>query len=319
MTRYFIQRLILFIPTLILVSFLVFAIMRFLPGDPAIAILSGGGQGSYTAEDLAAVRKKLGTDKPYYLQYVIFIKNMVTGDFGESFFYPGVTVASMLKTRFPLSLELAILALLISYIIAVPLGVLSAVKQDAWFDYGARVFTIAGVALPTFWVGILMIWFLARVFNWLPPLGYAQIWTDPLKNLQQLIFPALALGYFSTAFASRVIRSSMLEVMRDDYVRTARSKGLHEIIVIGRHAMKNAFLPVITVAGYQLGTLIGGAVIMEVIFVVPGMGSLLVASVLVRDYPVVQTIVVLVAVVVLTMNLIVDLAYGWLNPRIRYV
>lgn len=319
MTRYFIQRLILFIPTLILVSFLVFAIMRFLPGDPAIAILSGGGQGSYTAEDLAAVRKKLGTDKPYYLQYVIFIKNMVTGDFGESFFYPGVTVASMLKTRFPLSLELAILALLISYIIAVPLGVLSAVKQDAWFDYGARVFTIAGVALPTFWVGILMIWFLARVFNWLPPLGYAQIWTDPLKNLQQLIFPALALGYFSTAFASRVIRSSMLEVMRDDYVRTARSKGLHEIIVIGRHAMKNAFLPVITVAGYQLGTLIGGAVIMEVIFVVPGMGSLLVASVLVRDYPVVQTIVVLVAVVVLTMNLIVDLAYGWLNPRIRYI
>ena len=318
MTGYLIQRLLLFIPTLIMVSFLVFGIMRFLPGDPAIAILSGGGEGSYTPEDVENVRRQLGTDKPVVVQYAVWVKGMFTGDFGNSFFFPAVTVASMVESRFPISIELAILALLISYGVAVPLGVLSAVKQDSWFDYVAKIFTIGGVALPTFWVGILVIFILAFWFNWGPPLGYAVLWKDPLTNLEQMIFPALALGYFNTAFATRLTRSSMLEVMREDYIRTARSKGLAELIVIGRHALKNAFLPVITVAGFQLSRLLGGAVLIEFIFTIPGMGSMLVQSVIVRDYPIVQAFVMLVAVVVLILNLIVDLLYGWLNPRIRY-
>ena len=318
MTGYVIQRLLLFVPTLLLVSFLVFAIMRFLPGDPAIAILSAGGEGSYTEEDVERMREKLGTDKPMHIQYYVWIKNFVRGDFGESFFYPNVSVASMAKTRFPVSIELAILALIISYLVAVPLGVISAVKQDTWFDYVAKLFAVAGVALPTFWVGILVIFFLVLFFDWLPPLGYKTIWDDPAKNIQQFIFPALALGYFNTAFAARLTRSSMLEVLREDYIRTARSKGLREWVVIARHALKNAFLPVVTVAGFQLSRLLGGAVLMEVIFVIPGMGSLLVASVLVRDYPIVQAFIMLVAISVLVLNLLVDLMYGWINPRIRY-
>lgn len=318
MTGYFFQRLALFVPTLILVSFVVFAIMRFLPGDPAIALLSQGGEGSYTDEDVQKMREKLGTDKEYHVQYADFITGLVTGDFGESFFYTDIPVARMLETRFPLSIELALLALILSYVAAVPLGVLSAVKQDSWFDGLARVWTVGGIALPPFVVGLLTIFILARFFEWLPPLGYAQLWTDPLTNLQQMIFPALVLGYFNMAFATRVTRSAMLEVLREDYIRTARSKGLRETIVIARHALKNAFLPVLTVAGFQLSRLIGGAVIIEVIFVIPGVGSLLVTSVLIRDYPIVQATVMLIAVVVLVLNLMVDLAYGWLNPRIRY-
>ena len=188
MTGYFFQRLALFIPTLILVSFVVFAIMRFLPGDPAIALLSQGGEGSYTEEDVQRMREKLGTDKGYHVQYAEFIQGLVTGDFGESFFYTNIPVAEMLETRFPLSIELALLALILSYIIAVPLGVMSAVKQDSWFDSMARVWTVAGIALPPFVVGLLTIFILARFLGWLPPLGYAQIWTDPLTNLQQMIF-----------------------------------------------------------------------------------------------------------------------------------
>ena len=318
MTGYFFQRFALFVPTLILVSFVVFAIMRFLPGDPAIAMLSQGGEGSYTKEDVQRMQEKLGTDKQFHVQYAEFIKGLVTGDFGESFFYTDIPVAEMLETRFPLSVELALFALILSYVVAVPLGVLSAVKQDGWFDSVARLFTVGGIALPPFVVGLLTIFILARFFGWLPPLGYAQLWTDPLTNLQQLIFPALVLGYFNMAFATRVTRSAMLEVLREDYIRTARSKGLHETIVIARHALKNAFLPVLTVAGFQLSRLIGGAVIIEVIFVIPGVGSLLVNSVLIRDYPIVQSTVMLIAVVVLVLNLIVDLAYGWINPRIRF-
>ena len=318
MTGYIFQRLALFIPTLILVSFVVFAIMRFLPGDPAIALLSQGGAGSFTEEDVQRMRERLGTDKQFHVQYWEFIKGLVTWDLGESFEFTGVPVSEMLETRFPLSVELALLALILSYVIAVPLGVLSAVKQDSWLDGVSRVFTVGGIALPPFVVGLLTIFVLARFFEWLPPLGYAQLWTDPLTNLQQLIFPALVLGYFNMAFATRVTRSAMLEVLREDYIRTARSKGLREMVVIARHALKNAFLPVLTVAGFQLSRLIGGAVIIEVIFVVPGIGEMLVRSVLIRDYPIVQSTVMLIAVVVLVLNLIVDLAYGWLNPRIRY-
>ena len=316
MTGYILQRLALFIPTLILASFLAFALMRILPGDPAIAML-GGAEGSFTREDLDLVREKLGTNRPLHIQYGDWIGDLFTGDLNESYFLR-VPVAELMKDRFPVSTQLALMALLMSYVVAIPLGVLSAVKQDTVFDHVAKLFTIAGVALPTFWVGILILFILGYYFNWVPPLDYASFWDDPATNMQQMIFPAIALGYFNTAFAARLTRSTMLEVMHEDYIRTARSKGLKELSVIGRHAIKNAFLPVVTIVGFQLGRLFGGAVAIEAIFVVPGVGKLLVESVLIRDYPVVQASILMIALVVLVLNLIVDLLYGWLNPRIRY-
>ena len=316
MTGYILQRLALFIPTLILASFLAFAIMRILPGDPAIAML-GGAEGSFTQEDIDLVREQLGTNRPLYEQYGKWIGDLFTGDLSESYFLH-VPVSQLMKDRFPVSTQLAVMALIFSYIVAIPLGVLSAVKQDSIFDHAAKIFTIAGVALPTFWVGILMLFILGYYFNWVPPLDYADLWEDPLTNMTQMIFPALALGYFNTAFAARLTRSTMLEVLHEDYIRTARAKGLKEVVVIGRHAIKNAFLPVVTIVGFQLGRLFGGAVVIEAIFVVPGMGTLLVQSVLIRDYPVVQAVILMIALIVLALNLIVDLLYGWLNPRIRY-
>ena len=316
MTSYILQRLALFIPTLILASFLAFAIMRILPGDPAIAML-GGAEGSFTQEDLDVVREQLGTNRPIHVQYITWIGDLFQGDFSDSYFHH-VPVAELMKDRFPVSTQLAVMALVLSYLIAIPLGVLSAVKQDTIIDHAAKLFTIAGVALPTFWVGILILFVLGYYFNWVPPLNYASFFENPFINLQQMIFPAIALGYFNTAFAARLTRSAMLEVMHEDYIRTARSKGLKEFVVISRHAIKNAFLPVITIVGFQLGRLFGGAVAIEAIFVVPGVGRLLVDSVLIRDYPVVQASILMIALVVLALNLVVDLLYGWLNPRIRY-
>lgn len=316
MSSYILQRLALFIPTLILASFLAFAIMRILPGDPAIAML-GGAEGSFTQEDLDIVREQLGTNRPIHVQYITWIGDLFQGDFNESYFHH-VPVAELMKDRFPVSTQLAVMALVLSYLIAIPLGVLSAVKQDTIIDHAAKLFTIAGVALPTFWVGILILFVLGYYFNWVPPLNYASFFENPGINLQQMIFPAIALGYFNTAFAARLTRSAMLEVMHEDYIRTARSKGLKEFVVISRHAIKNAFLPVITIVGFQLGRLFGGAVAIEAIFVVPGVGRLLVDSVLIRDYPVVQASILMIALVVLALNLVVDLLYGWLNPRIRY-
>ena len=210
------------------------------------------------------------------------------------------------------------MAILMAFCVAVPLGVTSAVKQDTGFDYLSRIFSTIGVALPTFWLGILIVYALATFFQWLPPLGYATVWEDPLTNLQQLVFPALTLAFHDLAFTARVTRSSMLEVMREDYMRTARAKGLREILIVGRHALKNALLPVVTVSGYQFGRLLGGVIIVESIFVVPGMGTLLIDSIVHRDFIVLQAIVLLIAAVVLILNLAIDLLYGVLDPRIRY-
>ena len=227
-------------------------------------------------------------------------------------------VANDLAMKFPITLELTVLAMIIATVIAVPLGLISAIKQDTPADYVARVISIAGVALPNFWVGILIVYFLVLFFAWMPPLGYATLWDDPITNLQQFIFPALALGFYQMAFTARVTRSSMLEVYREDYTRTARGKGLAERVVILRHALKNALLPVVTISGYQFGRLLAGTVVIENIFMIPGMGKLLVDSVFHRDYTEVQAIVMVITVTVLILNLVLDVVYGWLNPRIRY-
>jgi peptide/nickel transport system permease protein len=319
MGEYAIRRVLLFIPTLLIATVLVFALFWIVPGDPALTILAGGegDSGTVSPEQLQQLRRALGLDRPLYAQYGSWLWSVLQGNLGTSLWYK-TPVWDQLQDRFLVSMELAVMAILLAFCVAVPLGVTSAVKQDTGFDYLSRVFSTIGIALPTFWLGILIVYALASFFQWLPPLGYATVWDDPLTNLQQLVFPALTLAFHDLAFTARVTRSSMLEVMREDYLRTARAKGLMEILVIGRHALKNALLPVVTVSGYQFGRLLGGVIIVESIFVVPGMGTLLIDSIVHRDFIVIQAVVLLIAAVVLILNLVIDLLYGVLDPRIRY-
>jgi peptide/nickel transport system permease protein len=303
---------------LLLTTIIVFALFFLVPGDAALFILTGeDGSGAVTEEDLVKVRHELGLDRPIHVQYGSWLWGTIRGDLGDSIWYK-TPVIDELKDKFAVTLELAVMGILMAFVVAVPLGVISAVKQDQWPDYVSRIISLIGIALPTFWLAILMVYFLAYVFNWLPPLGYATFWEDPLLNLQQLAFPAMAIAFHDLAFTARVTRSSMLEVLREDYVRTARSKGLAELTVIGRHALKNAILPIVTVSGYQFARLLGGVIIVETIFVVPGLGRFLIESIIHRDFVVIQAVILLTAAVVLSLNLIIDLFYGVLDPRIRY-
>ena len=322
MQTYILKRTLLFVPTLIFVTIVVFVILRVVPGDPALMLISGdgsdeAGQGDITEQLLADMRAKLGTDRNIVVQYADWVWGMLRLDFGMSYWWD-TPVADDLKDRFPITLELTLLALIWASVIAVPLGVISAIRQDSIGDYAGRMITIAGIALPNFLIAILMIFFLIKWFEWIPPLGYENVWEDPWKNMQQLFFPALALGFSNMAFIARITRSAMLDVFREDYIRTARSKGLSESAVVTRHALKNAMLPVITVSGYEFGRLLAGTVIIEVIFMVPGVGRFLIDSIFHRDFPAVQAVVVILAVIVLVLNLVLDLMYAWLNPRIRY-
>ena len=317
MGAYILKRLSLFIPTLVLVSLLVFLVMWIVPGDAAIAILAAEGQGSFTDKDLEILREDLGLDRPVYVQYGDWVWGLVRGDLGDSLYYR-IPVLDDVRSRFVVTLEMSIIAIVIAALLAVPIGVLSAVKQDTFLDYAIRMFTLSGIALPSFWVGLLIVAALSYWFNWLPRLGYVNFWENPLANLEQLIFPALALAFTEIAFSARITRSAMLEVMREDYMRTARAKGLSEMVVVGRHALKNALLPVITVSGWQLGRLLGGAVVIERIFVVPGIGNYLIDAVSHRDYTVIQALMMLAAILILSINFFIDLLYGWLDPRIRY-
>ena len=320
MQAYIAKRMLLFIPTLILVTVIIFTILRVIPGDPALLLLSPGdvdSQENFTQLQLEKLRAKLGTDRPIYVQYGDWVWKMLQFDFGTSFYWD-IPITDDLKERFPITLELTAFAMLLAGVVAIPLGVISAIKQDTWADYAARIITIAGIAIPNFWLAILIIVFLVLWFNWIPPLGYANLWDDPGTNLQQMIFPSLALGFHHMAFIARVTRSSMLEVFREDYIRTARAKGLSERVVVARHTLKNALLPVVTVGGYEFGRLLAGTVIIEVIFNVPGIGRLLIGSIQSRDYPLVQGVVVMITVIVLVLNLVLDLFYAWLDPRIRY-
>jgi len=312
------RRLLMLIPILVGVSLLVFIIMRMVPGDVATMILMGpSGELGARQEDIAALRHKLGLDRPLPIQYLSWMQGMLTLNVGESL-WSGKPVFEEVLERLPLTLELALLSVLISACIALSTGVLSAIRQDTWVDYVFRAVSIAGLSVPNFWMGTLVILILSRYFFWSPPLGYVHVYEDPLTNLQQLIWPALVLGYSLAAVTSRMTRSSMLEVLREDYVRTAWAKGLTEPAVVMRHAFRNALLPVLTLSAIQLGTLIGGTVIMETIFTLPGIGRYLVDSIFHRDYPVTQTIITIMAVKFVFINLIVDLLYGLIDPRIRY-
>jgi len=317
MGRYTVKRISLFIPTVLLMTILVFVVMRIIPGDPAISILEGDGGGSYTIEDLERVRAELGTDRNLFIQYVDWIGGIMQGDFGDSFWFKS-PVMTELGDRIPRTLELAVMAIVMAVLFSVPLGIMSAIKPDSWLDLGARTFTIIGIAIPNFLVAVLMILFLLAVFDWLPPLGYVELWEDPLKNLQQMIFPAIALAIYDMAFIARVTRSAMMEVLREDYMRTARSKGLSERVVLVRHGLKNAILPILTISGWQFARLFEGAVIIESIFLIPGVGRILIEAIFHRDFPMIQAVIVVIGAGVLLINLVVDLLYGWLDPRIRY-
>ena len=317
MRQYTIKRIGLFIPTILLVTLIVFIVMRLIPGDPALSMLEEEGGGSYTQEVLARLRAELGTDRSLVVQYVEWIWGVVQGDFGNSFWFKAPVMVE-LKERIPITIELAVFAIVLSMLVAVPLGVISAIKPDSLIDYTARFLTLAGIAMPTFFTAILIMLFLVRVFGWLPALGYEDLWKDPATNLQQMLFPALALAFYDMAFIGRVTRSAMVEILREDYMRTARSKGLTERVVMVRHGIKNAFLPVLTMSGWVFARLLGGTVIIETIFLVPGVGRILIEGIQHRDYIMIQAIIVMVALFIVTVNLMIDLLYGWLDPRIRF-
>ena len=318
MHQYIIRRLLLFIPTMFLVTLLVFLFMRVMPGDPALMILTGHtGEGSYTQEDLENLQHKLGTDRPLHVQYGRWVWSLLHGDLGNSFFY-GIHINKLLEPRIYLTLELTALGIAISFAMAVPLGILSAIYQNSVVDYISRIYVLIGLSIPTFVVGLVTLYLLVRIFNWFPPLDYTAPNESFTKNMAQLIFPALAIAFFMMAFIARATRSAMLEVLREDYIRTARSKGLKEVRVLTVHALKNAFLPILTVTGWSFGILLAGEVIVESIFLLPGMGVLLLDSIFNRDYPVIQSEVFVIAFLILFLNMMIDIAYGVLDPRIRY-
>jgi peptide/nickel transport system permease protein len=322
MWKYIIKRLFLMIPTLVGAAVLVFFLLRLVPGDVCEIRLAGTGLFADPAE-IALCRKNLGLDQPMIVQFFQFMWGYVVFDLGISM-WTGNPVTEEIGLRFELSLQVAIMATFFSILLAIPLGVISAVKQNTWIDYVVRTFSIAGIAMPSFWLGILIILGLLittqHVFGepWMPPIDYVPIWEDPLRNLSQLIWPALATGYRYSAVATRMTRSALLEVLREDYVRTARAKGLIEKVIINRHALKNALLPVVTIIALEFAFLMGGLVVTEQVFNLNGIGKLFVESVGAQDFNMTQQLVMLVVVVFVFTNLFVDVFYAWLDPRIRY-
>ena len=319
MRTYIARRLLLFVPTLLGASLLIFVLMRLVPGDIAeILVYQTGSESSAVQKrQIEQIRRELGLDRPVATQYLAWLAGAARGDFGYSYSQRR-PVNEILAERFPRSMELAAVTLLLAALWSIPLGVVSAVRQNTWLDYLVRVLSISGLSLPIFFTGVLILYLLVRVFRWLPPLEYVSLTEAPVENLKQLIWPALAQAYYISAPIMRLTRSQMLEVVRQDYVRTARAKGLGERVVMYRHALRNSLLPVVTFIGWWGGRLLGGVVIMEIIFAVPGMGLALVQAVSYRDYPTVQAIIFVMALIFLAVNLAVDVLYGWLDPRIRY-
>jgi len=317
MAYYIFKRLLAMIPTLLGVAVLIFLLLRVVPGDVVEARFLTQGSQFLSQELMDIERKKLGLDQSLWKQFTTWMAGIVRLDFGLSM-WTGSPITEEIKLRFALSLQLAIMASLIAQVLAIPLGILAAVKQDTWVDYAVRVFSIAGLATPSFWLGILMILGMLIVFKWVPPMVFTPLWVDPWQNLAQLIWPALAVGYRYSAVGTRMMRSAMLEVLREDYIRTARAKGLWLKLILARHALKNAILPVLTVMSLEFAFLLGGLVVTEQVFNLNGLGMLFVEAISRRDYTLTQALVMLVATFFLMVNFVVDIAYAWLDPRIRY-
>jgi peptide/nickel transport system permease protein len=317
MGRYALNRFLLMIPTLLGVVVLVFVLLRVIPGD-VVEMRFASGQNQFVDQQvLAAERAKLGLDKPIWRQFVDYLWGLVRLDLGRSM-WTGSPITEEIKLRLALSLQLALMATLVATLLAIPLGIVAALRQDTWIDYTVRIFSIAGLAMPSFWLGILLILFLLVTFRWLPPMVYTPFWVDPWQNLAQLIWPAVAVGYRYSAVATRMTRSAMLEVLREDYIRTARAKGLWQNLILTRHAFKNALLPVLTVIALEFAFLLGGLVVTEQVFNLNGIGLLFVKAISLRDYTLTQALVLLVATTFIVVNFLVDLAFAWIDPRIRY-
>jgi len=316
MRTYVFKRLLLMVPTLLGVATIVFLLLRVLPGD--VVLLRLAGEGGRVADDvLRAERARLGLDHALWRQYLDWIWGLGRGDLGLSM-WTGRPVVQEIRIRLALSLELTALATLLAVAVAIPLGTLAALRRATWVDHVLRVFTLSGLSLPSFWLGVLIILFLLRLFGWSPPLTFTSFGQDPVANLSQLIWPALVVGFRSAALSARMMRSALLEVLGDDYIRTARSKGLSERAIVRRHAVRNALLPVITVVGLESAVILGGLVVTEQVFNLNGLGKLLLEAVTRRDYTLTQALVMLSASTFVVMNLLVDLCYAWLDPRIRY-
>ena len=316
MLRYTLSRTLMMIPTLIGVAVLVFFMLRVVPGDVVEVKLRGDG-GSVTQETIEIERKRLGLDKPLLNQFGDWMVGVATLDLGKSMWTERPVIEEV-GTRLELSLEVAILATIFAVLLAIPLGTTAALMRGTWIDYVVRIATIGGLSIPSFWFGMLISMFLLGLFNWLPPITFTPIYVDPLANLTQLIWPALAVGYRYCAVVARMIRSSLLEVLNEDYIRTARAKGVFEKVVISRHALRNALLPAITVIGVEFAFLIGGLVVTEQVFNLNGIGKLFVQSVSRSDFTMIQGMVMLLAAIYVVVNLVVDLLYAVFDPRIRY-
>jgi peptide/nickel transport system permease protein len=317
MWKYILKRFFLMFPTLVGVAIIAFLLLRIVPGDIVEARLMGSGGAFVTAQMIAEERAKFGLDQPLWRQFATWLFDLARFDFGRSM-WTGAPILEEIKLRFALSMQVALMATIVATVLAIPLGVIAALKQDTWVDYVVRVFSIAGLAMPSFWLGIVIILGFLIVFRWLPPMVYTPFWVDPWQNLLQLIWPALAVGYRYSAVATRMTRSAMLEVLREDYIRTARAKGLWMKLILVRHALKNAMLPVVTVIGIEFAFLLGGLVVTEQVFNLNGLGMLFVESVARRDYTLTQALVMLTASAFIVVNFLMDVMYAWLDPRIRY-
>ena len=316
MLRYTVNRVLLMIPTLLGVAVLVFFMLRIVPGDVVEIKLRGDG-GTVSQETIEMERKRMGLDLPLFNQFGDWMVGMATLDFGKSM-WTERPVLEEISLRLELSLQVAIMATIFAVLLALPLGTMAALFRDTWIDYLVRIITIGGLSIPSFWFGMLIMLSLLAFFNWLPPITFTPIYVDPIANLKQLVWPALAVGYRYCAVVARMIRSSLLEVLNEDYIRTARAKGVYEKLVITRHALRNALLPAIPVIGLEFTFLIGGLVVTEQVFNLNGIGQLFVQSVSRNDFTLIQGMVMLIAAFYVFVNLLIDLLYAVFDPRIRY-
>jgi peptide/nickel transport system permease protein len=317
MTTYIVHRLIQAVVVLIIVSLIVFAAIRLLPGDPILLFLSQEERETLTAENVKAMRHQFGLDKPLLMQYIDWVSGLFRGDFGTSLFYRE-DVSKLLIERLPVTLYLGLIAFVMSAVLGISAGVLSAVRRGSFLDGVVTMFANTGIGVPIFWLGILMIFLFSLKLRWLPVCGYVSPLDDFWLSTKHLIMPVICLMIFGLASGARQTRSSMLEVIRQDYIRTAWAKGLKEHTIVLRHALKNGLIPIITLMGTAISHILGGSVLIETVFNIPGMGRLAVSAVLSQDYAIVQAVVLLTGMMVVLFNLLVDICYGWLDPRIRY-
>jgi peptide/nickel transport system permease protein len=317
MYQYVLRRLLYAIPTLLGITMLIFLVLRILPGDPLSILYGESGVGSLSSADLATIRHQFGFDRPLYQQYGYWLKDLLTGNLGHTL-ARGDSVAEIIQERGILTGEIAVLAVLVSWLVGLPAGILSAMRQNSVGDYLARFCTILFLAVPGFWVAMLVVIGTLTAFNYRPPLGIISPWEDPIANLKIVAGPGIVLGLATSAYIARLTRSTFLEVIREDYIRTARAKGVRETMVVLHHALRNALLPVLTISGVLFGFLLSASVAVEQAFAVSGLGTALVQAFQERDLLVVQTLVLLYGVVFVVVNLLIDLAYIWVDPRIRY-